>query len=327
LRLVRNPRFVEWSHLAKPDGYPDEIDWTFGLSKEDQLDMIVAGTADAMAPQLPQADAALLKQLWLQYPAQAHASMIGTLFLHMNTTQAPFDDVRVRRAVSFAIDRGEIASLLGGEIQARPTCQTLAPHLPGYVPYCPYTINPDDTGNWTAPDLAAARDLVAAAAPVRKDITILASGRFVPVAQSIVHSLDQLGFEAATREPGDNGMLGDLLDPVRGPLVQAAVLPWLPDVRTTVDEVYPILSCGDPVNFTYLCDNSITASVNNALEVQQTNPAGARQAWATADRTIVDLAPSAPLVNIVYLDFVSAGVGNYQAHPQWATLYDQLWVK
>src|SRR4029077_15431943 len=30
IRIVRNPRFHEWSRLAKPDGYPDEMDWRYG---------------------------------------------------------------------------------------------------------------------------------------------------------------------------------------------------------------------------------------------------------------------------------------------------------
>ena len=68
-----------------------------------------------------------------------------------------FDDVSVRRAVNFAVDRGAIAALFGG--RGFPTCQILPTAFPGYVPYCPYTRDPGRT--WTRPDLAKARELIA----------------------------------------------------------------------------------------------------------------------------------------------------------------------
>jgi hypothetical protein len=48
---------------------------------------------------------------------------------------------------------------------------------------------------------------------------------------------------------------------------------------------------------------------------------------AKADRMLVDEAPIAALVNQLENDFVSARVGNYQHHPQWGILLDQLWVQ
>jgi hypothetical protein len=69
-------------------------------------------------------------------------------------------DVRVRRAINFAIDRSKIASLLGGNYQ--PTCQLLPPYFPGYRRYCPYTLNRNPAGLWNAPNLAQAEHLIAA---------------------------------------------------------------------------------------------------------------------------------------------------------------------
>jgi hypothetical protein len=41
----------------------------------------------------------------------------------------------------------------------------------------------------------------------------------------------------------------------------------------------------------------------------------------------VDLSPFVPIGNTIAMDFVSARVGNYQYHPQWGILFDQLWVQ
>ena len=83
-----------------------------------------------------------------------------TFWWFFNTRVTPFDDVRVRRAVNFAVDRARLNELAGGLDSV--TCQVLPSDLPGYRPYCPYTVNPNEAGTWTAPDLAKARSLVAA---------------------------------------------------------------------------------------------------------------------------------------------------------------------
>jgi ABC-type transport system substrate-binding protein len=64
----------------------------------------------------------------------------------------------------------------------------------------------------------------------------------------------------------------------------------------------------------------------DAAELQTTDAAAAAEAWAAIDRDVTDLALWAPLVN-QGTDFVSARVGNYQFHPAYLVLLDQLWVQ
>src|SRR5205814_10317358 len=82
----------------------------------------------------------------------------GTHFWAMNTTLPPFGDIRVRQAVNFATDRGKLLETYG-KLAARITCQDLPPNFQGYVPYCPYTLNPGG-GQWTAPDMDRALQLM-----------------------------------------------------------------------------------------------------------------------------------------------------------------------
>ena len=67
--------------------------------------------------------------------------------------------------------------------------------------------------------------------------------------------------------------------------------------------------------------------MNQADQLQISNPQAAATVWATVDREITDLAPWVPLVSLRFADFTSARVGDYQYNPIWGILLDQLWVR
>ena len=120
--------------------------------------------------------------------------------MFLNVQQPPFDDVNVRRAINFAVDRAELVELYGGPQAAAATCQIVPTAFPGYSPYCPYTADPSRGGGWTAPDLERARRLVAASGRAGARVTV-----DVPHGERrrlgyFVSLLRDLGFRARTRE-------------------------------------------------------------------------------------------------------------------------------
>ena len=327
-RLVRNPHFREWSKVARPDGYPDEIVWTIVPTVDQQLDMIVDGSADAMTGSpFNRPDPIRMEQLRAQFPAQIHPWLSGTIFFYMNTLRPPFDDRNVRRAVNLALDRSKVGDLLGGPLQADVTCQVLLPNTQGYEPYCPYTVNPNPGGTWTAPDGVAARRLVAGSGRTGTPVTVAVFGRFAEVGEYIVSVLNELGFKATLRKVDREALFAELFDSTKGPKVQSVVLAWFPDFPAASSTILPLFTCKDPGNFGRFCDETVSARIKAALDLQQSDPAAVGEAWGAVDRSIVDFAPMAALVNQRESDFVSARVGNYQHHPEWTILYDQLWVK
>src|SRR6266511_2221243 len=171
VEYARNPRFREWSRAAQPDGYPDRIVFQIGGNSERSVTAVERGKADLIVEALP---ADRIDEVKAQYASQLHVNPIPvTFFLFLNTRAPPFDDVRVRRALNYAIDRGAVTRLApGGPGFAHPTCQVLPPAVLGYRPYCPYTLNPSPSGAWTAPNLAEAKRLVAASHTSGMTITI-----------------------------------------------------------------------------------------------------------------------------------------------------------
>src|SRR5262249_28319199 len=147
-------------------GYPDAIVVNFARHSNTQIAAVERGRADAVFITGPFSWVISLAEA--RRVARAHAPGVYSVpvpesyFLFLNVHEPPFNDVRVRQALNYAIDRRRVAELAGGGDLARLSCQVIPPGLPGYAPACPFTSAPTPAGNWSAPDLVKARSLVAA---------------------------------------------------------------------------------------------------------------------------------------------------------------------
>ena len=88
-----------------------------------------------------------------------------------------------------------------------------------------------------------------------------------------------------------------------------------------------LFSCGGPFNHGWFCDPRIKPENLRARLLNATNTRAAAGIWAKIDRQLVDEAPIVPLINEHGIDFVSARVRNYQFHPYWGLIADQLWLR
>jgi peptide/nickel transport system substrate-binding protein len=328
VRLVRNPRFREWSSAAQPAGYPDTIVWKIGPPPAAQVRAVERGTADVAFEGVPPSR---LSEVESQFASQVRANPAPqTTFLFLNTQLPPFDDVRARRAVGYAIDRAAVVRSLGGPGRAQPTCQILPPNFPGYRPYCPFTQEPSASGLWTAPDMNEAQRLVTASGTRGEAVTVWVPPTHRSEGAVVVAVLEQLGYRARAKQLGSYyEKIGD-----SRLKIQAGVHSWLADFPAPSNFIKDLLSCaafrrGTPANLNVseFCDHRIDSEIERALALQTTDPAVANGLWATIDRELANLAPLVPLVNPKQVDFVSSRVGNYQYNPQWGILLDQLWVR
>jgi peptide/nickel transport system substrate-binding protein len=330
--LVRNPRFRVWSAAARPAGFPDRIVWKATVPPDAGTTAIEQGKADVMLAFGPPPNR--LQEVETQYASQVYSHPYAVAeYVFMNTRRPPFDDVRVRRALNYALDRNELVKLQGGPTVAEPTCQVLVPLIPGYKPTCPYTLHPNASGAWTAPDLARAQALVTASG-TRGARVELWSYQFEPYQSEmryVASVLRKLGYRVAFRTPGDRIYYPTVYDSRRTP--QAGLLSWIADFPAAADFLQQ-LSCGafqprsfGNVNVPEFCDSTTDKLIARAERLEPTDPQAAAAAWASADRRVVALAPYAPMYVQRYVDLVSRRVGNYEFSPQWGVLVDQLWVR
>jgi YVTN family beta-propeller protein len=330
--LVRNPLFRPWSQQAQPDGYPDRIVLRLDVGPSQSVADVEHGRADVLLAPPPGA----IGQLATHYTSQLHSGpLAATIALALNTRIPPFSSLAARKALNYAIDRNKVIALNGGPLTVQPTCQILPPEMPGYQPYCPYTISPTTSGAWTAPDLARAQQLVRASG-TRGDTVTVADGTFDPLpapatGRYLVWILDQLGYHASLRMLGPNDYFSALAD--SRDRVQAGFYAWYQDYPAPSDFIDPLLTCGSFLpgnpgnsNVAEFCDPAIDTQARHALTLQARDPAAAAGQWAAIDRELVDAAPWVPLYNPTDLTVLSARTGNYQFHPYWNLLIDQLWV-
>jgi peptide/nickel transport system substrate-binding protein len=329
--LVRNPRFHEWSAAAQPSGYPSRIVLTQSEDPQRGVDAIEAGHLDVLLP----VPTDRLTELATRYTTQFHSEPLGATFgAVMNTRVPPFNHLAVRRALNYALDRGRVVRLAGGPLAAQPTCQILPPDLSGYVPYCPYTLNPGPSGSWQTPDLAKARRLVDASGTRGMKITFLAeppdpTNPTTAIARYVISLLDRLGYRASLRITTN---LYPTLSDSRSH-TQLGWFTWNQDYPGPADFITTLLTCSafQPANANNLndaefCSPKIDAEIRHATALEASDAGAASQAWSVIDRRLTDRAPWLAMYNPRLNIATSSRPGNFQYHPFYGLLLDQLWV-
>jgi peptide/nickel transport system substrate-binding protein len=330
--LVRNPEFDEWSAAAQPDGFVDAISWRFNQGLASAFDRLSAGDLDWMADSPMPED---LASLQAAHPDQVVLSASpGTIYVGFDLRKPPFDDVRVRQALSYAIDRDHVVELLGGSTSWRTTCQILPPNFPGYQPFCPYTLEPEG-GVWSAPDLDRARALIEDADAIGKEVTVWVMKEDpllvdpVKTMRYVVEVLNELGLRADLKVVRVNEYWDTLYGgpASSGDHPQVYLGGWASDYLGSATFIADQFKCGAPNNISGLCSDSLDAKIEEAQRLQATNLAASNDAWAEIEHRLVEDAVWASLTNPISAYAFSARTENIQVHPQWGILLSRLWVQ
>ncbi len=325
IRFVRNPFFREWSHAAQPAGNPDTIVWRTMPTAQAAVTAVSQGRADLFWGQLPLDQ---YQKIQLQQPGQLHSNpQFAVEFAPLNTHLAPFDDVRVRQALNYAINRAYIVQLYGGPDFAAPACQPIAPGLRGYSAYCPYTQNPRPDGAWSAPDMARARQLVreSGTSGERVDVWGSPDEGFVPpgVAGYFASVLRALGYRVRLHFVP----LRTITESMREGFQLSTDGDWLAEYPDPSSYIPQFLGCGGGTSNGYFCDPALDRAMQRASRLGLTDPPRSAAAWAAVDRRLTDAAAWVPTVSLRDVDLTSRRLGNYQYNPVWGFLADQSWIR
>ena len=312
IELEPNPGYAPGAAGPASPG-PDRIEVRLGLDAAAAVRGVAAGTIDYVQQRPGAAELSAARAAGSR--ARIHRWVEGTTYyFFMNTRRAPFDDVRVRRAVNLAIDRSALAAEFRGA--AVPSAQVLPPGVPGrrHVEASP------------APDLARARALVRGAGASGAPVVVWGhtTEPSPAVTQRLATTLRAIGLRATTRLWERSEMLSALADPAAAS--QIGYARWRQDYPDGADW-YPLLLSragirrGGNLNYSLIGDAGLDRLITRAARTWDPGLRATR--WARVDRAVARLAPWAPFANSVRVDITSSRVRGYVAHQ----LYGFLWMR
>ncbi|PBB24187.1 MULTISPECIES: ABC transporter substrate-binding protein [unclassified Mesorhizobium] len=330
MTVSRNPNFKQWSEEAQPDGYPDVVQYDFGLSEEAAVTAIQNGEADWMFDALP---SDRLGELGSKSMDQLHISPLSAWwYAPLNNRLAPFDNEKARQAVAYAIDRNTLVKLFGGKVLASPVCQVLPPDFPGHEDYCPFTKNPG--AKWSAPDLDKAKQLVEESGTKGQKVTIIVEDTAISrsIGVYLQSVLTTIGYVADVKLISSNIQFTYIQN--TNNKVQMSVTQWYKDYPAASDFLNILFSCASfregsdaSINIAGFCDKDIDAKMQRALDLGVTDQKAADKMWAEIDKQVTDKAPAVGLFTPKRLDFVSKRVGNFKFNRQFNWMITQSWVQ
>jgi peptide/nickel transport system substrate-binding protein len=211
---------------------------------------------------------------------------VSTYYFWMNTQKAPFDDLRVRQAVNYAVNPAALRRIYEGQMS--PTDQILPPQMPGYRRFDLYPH-----------DLATARRLIREADPKDRRITVWTDGESTErlAGEYYVDVLRKIGFKPLLKIAGSDDYFSAIGNP-RTPNLDTGISNWFEDFPHPLDFFQPLLvarpGSGARSNFSQLVAPGLNRKVD-ALARRSGPIDGA--AYARLDRGFMKLAPIVPFGN------------------------------
>jgi peptide/nickel transport system substrate-binding protein len=306
--LERNDNYPEIDGL--PAGKLDKITVNAVTNDSRAITDVLQNKADYY-DEPPSSDA--LREFREQAPERYRGEVTNsTYYFFLNTRVKPFDDLRVRQAVNFAIDKRALARLFGGLLE--PGCNFLPPGMQGYqkIDPCPYG-DPK-----AAPNVDKAKQLIQQAGATGKTVSVFGNDEELTrnVTEYLADVLNQIGLKADLHIVN-----GDVYFQTIGnqnTKAAAGFANWFQD--------FP-----HPGNFMFLIDGASIQSTNNQnfgnvddpeinkmiAEANKKPLAEAAQEYAAIDRRLVEQAYVVPYGHRV-LPFITSNRIDFKAalfHP------------
>lgn len=298
LTMERNPNFHTVRDAGAnevPDVHVDEIVVTQNSDEGAQTTAVERNTVDFM-DEPPAADR--MPEIRAKYGDRFRLEdTINVVYFWMNNQKAPFNDLRVRQAINYAIDPGILNRLSGGRLS--PSQQILPAGLPGHSGYKLYP----------GPDMGKAKQLLAEANPSDRDITVWTSDEPVRKRTGKYYRdlLTELGFVVTLKTLPASSYI-QTIGNSSTPDLDTGLGRWFQDFPHPDDFFRPLLKGTNilPVNNNNFSRVAIPANDAKQFELanQQLNPDVERQ-YADLDKAYMEQAVWAPYGSEQYTTFMS----------------------
>jgi peptide/nickel transport system substrate-binding protein len=296
--VVRNPNFdVSKFGGNVPKGNPDKMTIDILGDPGVALQRVINGQDDYDFQQPPPDR---LSTIQSKYADQIKVyTPANTYYFFMNDRVPPFDNLKARQAVEYAIDRQALVRVYGG--LGQPTENILPPTYPSYKKHDLYPFN-----------LAKAKQLVAASGDKGMAVTVWNHdrGNDPKATAYLVDQLNKIGFKA--KEKIINSAVYWTTVGNQATKAQIGFADWFQDYPHPLDW-FDVLLNGSRITQTHNNNysNFDNASVNAKIESLKKQPSltsSVNAQWASLDNQIMEQAAWAPFMNRQFIDFFNSDI-------------------
>ena len=297
----RNPQWAKSNAKLLPEipsGHVDRIEVDVLRNPSTQVNDVESGRSDWMGNPPPADRYAAVKSKYDGSQFKVEPT-ISTYFFWMNTRQAPFDDVKVRQAVNYAVDTRALERIYAGQIAG--THQILPPGMPGYKRFDLYPHSLDK-----------AKELVGAAKPSDRAITIWTDNESPndEAGEYLEGVLKELGFETTLKIVNADNYFG-VIGNESTPNLDIGFANWFEDYPHPNDFFQQLLS-GEGIvptgatNLAGIDDPKLNAEIERLGEGPLTPQVEAE--YADLDKEFMEQAPWVPYGTSTLPTFVSSEI-------------------
>jgi peptide/nickel transport system substrate-binding protein len=300
---VRNPNYDP--AVLGDRGHAESINFEIGVDAAQAALKIKAGDIDVYTGNFPTADITQITNDASLEAQRFSAERPAVLTLFLNNTVAPFDNVKVRQAVNYAVNRSQIQRVWGGPAVGQPTDQILPPSVPSYRDYDAYPFEPD---------LEEAQRLMqesGVTTPVKTQIrTRNDTAGFMEVAAVVQANLAEIGIDLEiVGAPGSVDGAADADPEQKVPMGLVAFSMDFPDGQAFINLLLDPAKPDFGGSYARFNDESFLPDFEHVAGLSGTERA---EAYLDLDEKIMtEAAPWAPLLTPKRFDFVSDRLTGY----------------
>jgi peptide/nickel transport system substrate-binding protein len=300
-KYERNPEWTKNNSKLLPElpsGHVDKIDVKLVRNSATQVSEIERGTTQWMQSLIPPG---LYQQTLSKFKGtQLREEIVPNVYYFwMNMTRAPFNNLKVREAVNYAISSEAMERIYAGSL--KQLRQVLPEGIPGHKEYDLYPYN-----------MAKAKELIAEAKPSDTNITVWTDSEPTQEEAGAYYQdqLNKLGFNSKLKiiNPDDYfTIIGNKTTPD----LDTGWVDWYQDYPHPNDFFQPLLA-GESIlptnnnNFAYINDPKLNAKIAR-LRTEQLGPKQEAE-YAELDKEYMEQAPWAPYGQRTLTTFVSSEI-------------------
>lgn len=303
--FVKNPYYY-----VEGEPYVEEIEMVLGIEPATAMLRAEKGELDVIsADMMPSSDFARIVQDATYADRLFQEPTLNPWWLGMNNKMAPLDNVQVRQAINYAINKDKLLKLTGGKGQ--PLAGIYPAGLPGH--------DPDFEGYPYDPEKAKALLAEAGAEGIELEISISESPLEASLAQAIQQDLGEAGIEV-TINSMSRAVVRDLRKKGEA---QMYFSNWFMMVPDPSDLINNLSLCGVSSNYDFYCNPKVDELAEQVMpELDQEKRA---ETYQEIERLMMADAIHVPLFNNASYWFHPAELKDFYSRSEYGPLFERVW--